>query len=73
MLATTAIKTAIRDGKTHQIDSIIQTSQEVGMLNLEYTLARLVREGKVTIEVAQSFSLRPEELMRLIKSDNTSS
>jgi len=71
MLATTAIKTAIRDGKTHQIDSIIQTSQEVGMLNLDYTLAKLVRDGKVAMEVAQSYSLRPEELIRLVKSDKT--
>jgi len=69
MLATTAIKTAIREGKTHQIDSIIQTSQEVGMLNLEYTLARLVREGKVTMEMALSYSLRPEELQRQVKPD----
>lgn len=67
MLGTTAIKTAIREGKTHQIDSIIQTSAESGMLTLDTTLARLVREGKISIETAQSYSLRPEELNRLIR------
>jgi twitching motility protein PilT len=67
MLGTTAIKTAIRDGKTHQIESILETSNEVGMSTLEKSLADLVRRGEVTLDVAQSWSLRPEELMRLVR------
>jgi len=67
MLATTAIKTAIRDGKTHQIESVLETSQEVGMATLERSLANLVKKGIVTLEVAQSWSLRPEELSRLVR------
>ncbi len=67
MLGTTAIKTSIRDGKTHQIDSIIQTSLEVGMSTLEQSLANLVKQEKITLEVANSWSLRPGELNRLIK------
>jgi len=68
MLGTTAIKTAIRDGKTHQIDSILQTSHEAGMNTLESCFAGLVKKGTVTLEVAQSWSLRPEELARLVRS-----
>lgn len=68
MLGTTAIKTVIRDGKTHQIDSIIQTSLEVGMSTLEYSLASLVKSGKISIASAQEWSVRTEELNRLIKS-----
>ena len=68
LLASTAIRTSIREGKTHQIDSILQTSQEVGMNTLETSLAALVREGKITLESAQSWSLRPEELTRLVRS-----
>ncbi len=67
MLGTSAIKTAIREGKTHQIDSIIQTSLETGMSTLERSLATLVTGGKVSMEVAQSWSLRPDELTRLVK------
>ena len=67
MLGTTAIKTAIREGKTHQIDSIIQTSQEVGMATLEHSLASLVKTGKISIETAEMWSVRPEELNRLVK------
>ncbi len=67
LTASNAVRTAVRDGKTHQIDNIIQTSRELGMTTLETTLAGLVKEGAVSVEVAQSFSLRPEELARLVQ------
>jgi len=67
MLGTSAIKTSIREGKTHQIDNILQTSTEMGMNTLEMSLANLVKEGTVDLEVAQRYSLRPEELGRLIR------
>src|SRR6185369_4542834 len=66
MLGSTAIKTAIREGKTHQIESVLETSQEIGMSTLDRSLADLVKRGIVTLEVAQSWSLRPEELTRLV-------
>jgi twitching motility protein PilT len=66
MLGTTAVKTAIREGKTHQIDSILETSQEAGMSTLERSLADLVKRGLISLEMAQSWSLRPEELSRLV-------
>ena len=67
MLGTTAIKTAIREGKSHQMDSIIQTSQEIGMATLEHSLASLVKTGKISLENAELWSVRPDELNRLIK------
>jgi twitching motility protein PilT len=66
MLGTTAIRTAIREGKTHQIDSIIQTSSEVGMNTLEASLAELVRGGKIGVDIAKSYAIRPDQLSRLI-------
>lgn len=71
MLGTNAIKTSIREGKTHQIESVLQTSHEVGMNTLEHSLADLVRSGKITLEVAQSYALRPEELTRLVKNSTS--
>jgi twitching motility protein PilT len=68
MLGTTAVKTAIREGKTHQIESILETSQEAGMSTLERSLADLVKAGTITMETAESWSLRPEELARLVRS-----
>jgi len=68
MLGTSAIKTSIRDGKTHQIDNILQTSTEVGMNTIEMSLASLVKSGRISLETAQSYSVRPDELSRLIRS-----
>lgn len=67
MLGTTAVRTAIREAKTHQIESILETSQEAGMSTIEKSLADLVRRGIITMEVAESWSLRPEELARLVR------
>lgn len=67
LTATPAVKTLIREGKTHQIDNIIQTSAEFGMVTLEAALAQLVRAGSISVEVAASYAIRPEELGRLIK------
>lgn len=67
LLTTPAIKTAIREGKTHLIDNVIQTSVEIGMKTLEMDLARLVRQGKISLETAREFALRPGELMRLTR------
>jgi len=66
MTGSVAIKTAIREGKSHLIDNVIQTSQEAGMVNLETSLAKLVNEGKVSLETAQAYALRPRELMRQV-------
>ncbi len=68
MLASSAIRTVIREGKTHMVDNIIQTSQDLGMETLEVSLARFVKAGKIPQSVAQSYALRPQELARLLRS-----
>ena len=67
LISTNAVKTSIRDGKTHMIDNIIQTSKEVGMISLEEYYAMLVNTGKVEYEVAMQYVLRPNELRRYLK------
>lgn len=66
LIGTNAVASNIRDGKTHLINSIIQTSQDVGMISLESSLAQLVRAGSISLETAQSYALYPEELLRMI-------
>jgi len=68
LAGTSAIKTAIREGKTHQIRSIIQTSGEAGMYTLESSLAALVKDGRITMDTALSYCIEPEELTRLVRS-----
>ncbi len=66
LLATNAVKANIREGKSHLIDSTIETSSEDGMITMEATLARLIKEGKLSLEVAQAYAMRPDALARLM-------
>lgn len=67
LLATPAVRNTIREGKTHQIDNIIQTSGELGMMSLEASLAYWVKSGELDLATGQRYALRPEELTRLVK------
>ena len=66
MVNTPAIANLIREGKSAQIYSAIQTGSKVGMQTMEMCLARLFQEGKVTWEAAMGKSSKPDELARLI-------
>ena len=66
LIGTNAVKSNIREGKTHLIDSIIETSQDSGMIPLETSLADLVRQGLITLDIAQKYALRPESFLRLL-------
>jgi twitching motility protein PilT len=67
LLATPAVRAVIREGKTHQIDNTIATSYEVGMVSLNRALAELVKNGKVSLDVAKMRTLNPEELIRMVR------
>ncbi|MGI5897998.1 MAG: type IV pilus twitching motility protein PilT [Candidatus Dojkabacteria bacterium] len=68
MLNNSAIANLIREGKTHQIDNVIRTSSDVGMIYLEKALVALVREGVISVQKAQEYAVHPEEVLRLLKS-----
>jgi len=59
---THAVATAVREGKTAQIPSIVQSSRRDGMLPLERCLADLVQSGKITIEAARAVANEPSSL-----------
>jgi twitching motility protein PilT len=66
LVPTPAIRNLIREGKTHQIYSALQTSGAMGMQTMDANLAQLVRSGKVTNALAEQRSSVPEELKRLL-------
>lgn len=66
LVGNSAIANNIREGKTHLIDSIIETSQDIGMITLESSLASLVLSGRITLETAKSYALQPDQLLRLV-------
>src|SRR6201997_1499259 len=61
-----AVRNLIREGKTHQIYSVLQTSSAAGMPTMDASLASLVRQGAITPRLAESRSSTPEELNRLL-------
>lgn len=68
MLKNSAIGNLIREGKTNQIDNVIRTSSDIGMVSLEKSLVNLVREGVISVQKAQEYAVFPEEVLRLLKS-----
>jgi twitching motility protein PilT len=66
LIPTPAVRNLIREGKTHQIYSAVQTSGSVGMQTMDADLARLVRSGKITRALAEQRASVPEELKRLL-------
>src|ERR1051326_5355738 len=67
MVVTSAISAIIREGKTHQIYSAIQTGGREGMATMEQSLPELFRAGLITIEDALSKSNHPQELKNLAR------
>jgi twitching motility protein PilT len=66
LVPTPAVRNLIREGKTHQIYSVLQTSSAQGMQTMDTSLATLVREGKITQKIAEARSTTPDELRRLL-------
>ncbi|HUD44692.1 MAG TPA: PilT/PilU family type 4a pilus ATPase [Patescibacteria group bacterium] len=67
LLGTEAVASNIREGKTHLIDSVIQTSREAGMITMEDSLSKLVMNGTVSLDIAKSYTLHEDALIRLVK------
>ncbi len=67
LIGTTAVKNAIRENKTHQINNIMQTSADLGMITMEKSLVDLIRSGLIDIETAKEFTSRPDEIDLLLK------
>jgi twitching motility protein PilT len=67
MVATPAIRTMIRDRKTHQINNAIMTGKKLGMRLLDQHLKDLVNDGLVTPEEAARYAEEPEAILALAK------
>jgi len=67
MIANSAVRNLIREGKTHQIDMVIETSSGEGMISLNRSLASLVSQGQITDEDAMLHSTNLAELKMLLK------
>jgi len=66
MLNTNAVANLIREKRTHEIDVMIETGTEAGMIDLNHSLLELVRAGEISMESAYQYSLNPKGLERMV-------
>jgi len=66
LLNNNAVSNLIREKRTHEIDVVIETGTESGMVDLNHSLLELVRAGEISVENAYQYSLNPKGLERMI-------
>ena len=66
LINNSATSNLIREKRAHELASIIETGSEEGMIDLNRSLAELVRKGEITVENAFQFSTSPKALERML-------
>lgn len=66
MVADSAVRNLIREGKTHQLQNVIQTSAAAGMISLDKVLAELVARGEITLDDALTWALDPKAFKMMV-------
>jgi len=67
LIATPAVRNIIREGKTHQLDAVIQTGAEYGMQTMDKTLVGMIHAGTISYDEARNYAVDIEELDRLMR------
>jgi twitching motility protein PilT len=67
MVATPAVRNIIREGKSHQLEAVIQTGAEFGMQSMDKQLVTLIHDGTITYDEARNFAVDIDELDRLMR------
>ncbi|MEK7515109.1 MAG: PilT/PilU family type 4a pilus ATPase [Patescibacteria group bacterium] len=68
MMGTVAVRSMIRENKIKQLEQVIETGQDVGMISLDRSLADLVRKQEVSIENAEFYASNPQNLHSMLRS-----
>lgn len=66
LINNSAVSNLIREKRTHEIPTVIETGLEYGMIDMNRSLAELVKKGEITVENAFAYSINPKGLDRLI-------
>jgi twitching motility protein PilT len=67
LIATPAVRNIIREGKSHQLEAVIQTGAEFGMQSMDRTLVGLIKAGTITYDEARNHAVDLDELDRLMR------
>jgi len=65
MMANSAVRNLIRENKIYELDLVIETGADEGMISLNRSLANFVKQGTISLETAETYSLNPSELRLL--------
>ena len=66
LLNNNAVSNLIREGRTHEINIVLETGTEDGMIDMNHSIAKLVRDGEITAEDGVKYTLNPQGLQRLL-------
>jgi len=66
LISNPAVANLIREGRTHEIGTVIETGMDKGMIDINRSLADLVRAGEITVDNAYQYSLSPKSLDRFL-------
>lgn len=67
LVATPAVRNIIREGKSHQLDAVIQTGGDVGMQSMDKTLVGMVQAGTITYDDARDYAVDLSEFERMMR------
>ncbi len=67
LVATPAVRNIIREGKSHQLEAVIQTGAEFGMQSMDKTLVSMIHNGTITYDEARMIAVDIDELDRLMR------
>lgn len=67
LIANAAVRNLIRENKSHQIDLVIETSAEEGMISLNRALVEMVKQREISLEQAELYSLNPAEMRMILQ------
>jgi twitching motility protein PilT len=67
LVATPAVRNIIREGKSHQLEAVIQTGAEFGMQSMDKTLVNLIHNGTISYDEARNVAVDLDELDRLMR------
>jgi twitching motility protein PilT len=67
LIATPAVRNIIREGKSHQLDAVIQTGADQGMQSMDKTLVGLVQAGTITLDEARNYAVDLSEFDRMMR------
>ncbi|HUD06190.1 MAG TPA: type IV pilus twitching motility protein PilT [Candidatus Saccharimonadales bacterium] len=67
LVSTSAVRNIIREGKSHQLEAVIQTGADHGMQSMDKTLVNLIKNGTITYDEAKEYAVDLEELDRIMR------